>query len=156
MRERERDRDKYICSIVNPFWNMFLRILLSFQKKDNFGRVPLIRLFFKHSLLSLSLYFVPGGGFQVQRIVTESVKPTFCCLLRLYTCFVCITDNFLVRNVRKWIFIFFQKLTKTLFVLNKLWQIDWGYFQRNWRQKLFFRGFFYYLHKIGIWSVNSY
>ena len=79
---RKRERDKYTCSVVNPIWNILLGILLSFQKKDKYGRVQhflvgsptiFIWLFIKHSLFSLSSYFVPGGVSQVLRKVTESV-----------------------------------------------------------------------------------
>ena len=61
---RERERDKYTCSVVKPIWNILYGILLSFQKKDKYGRVQhflvgsptiFIWLFFiKHSLFSLS------------------------------------------------------------------------------------------------------
>ena len=83
MRERERERDKYTCSVVNPIWNILFGILLSFQKKDKYGRVQhflvgspnhiYLAFFIKHSLSSLSSYFVPGGVSQVLRKVTESV-----------------------------------------------------------------------------------
>ena len=82
-RERERERDKYTCSLVNPIWNILFGILLSFQKKDKYGRVQhflvgsptiFIWLFYQTlSVLSLSSYFVPGGVSQVLRKVTESV-----------------------------------------------------------------------------------
>ena len=79
---RERERDKHTCSVVNPISNILFRILLSFQKKDKYRRVQhflvgsptiFIWLFIKHSLFSLSSYFVPGGVSQVLRKVTESV-----------------------------------------------------------------------------------
>ena len=80
---RERERDKYTCSVVNPIWNILFKILLSFQKKDKYGRAQhflvgsptiFIWLFYQTlSVLSLSSYFVPGGASQVLRKVTESV-----------------------------------------------------------------------------------
>ena len=77
---REREREKYTCSVVNPIWNILFGILLSFQKKDKYGRVQhflvqpyLFGFFIKHSLFSLSSYFVPGGVSQVLRKKTESV-----------------------------------------------------------------------------------
>ena len=92
---RERERDKYTCSVVNPIWNILFRILLSFQKKDKFGRVqrflvgsPTIFNWLFHQTLfvpSLSSYFVPSGVSQVLRKVTDSVLSHKSALYYIYT-----------------------------------------------------------------------
>ena len=118
--ERERERDKHICSLKNTIWNILFRILLSFQKKDKYGRVQIfllgsptifIWLFYQtFSALSLSLYVVPGGVNQVLRKVAERVLSHNSSLYYVYIHVLGVKLTiFWVKNVKKKRF-FFSKI----------------------------------------------
>ena len=124
MRERERERVKYTCSVVNPMWNILFGILLSFQKKDKYGRAQhflvgsptiFIWLFYQTLSVSLSSYFVPGGVSQVLRKVTESVLSHKSALYYIHIHVLGVNGQFFGKNVKKKIYVFFfRKMNMTL------------------------------------------